>query len=283
VVLGHPVVFPSADPDQAERALQAGLDRLRAAAGAVGFESVEFYPEPAAAVTDVRLEDGYLLAVDFGAGTFDTAVIEFRDSRPEVRALEGVAIGGDQFDEALFEVRVGPALGLADDRCPAWLYNDLRSLSGARHLLTDRGLPQLLERGKGAWGTVIRRLLFGGRVYDFYRAIELAKIQLSTTEEARLRFDAAGLELDLVLRRSELESLIRPDLERIEQVILAALRAAGIEAVQVGLVLSTGGSSRIPAFQRLLESHFGVAKVQEQDAFGSVVRGLALRAQALWG
>src|SRR5262249_26206198 len=50
VVVGHPVVFAGADPAQREASDAEAFRRLEAAAREAGFTSIEFLPEPAAAV-----------------------------------------------------------------------------------------------------------------------------------------------------------------------------------------------------------------------------------------
>jgi hypothetical chaperone protein len=53
---------------------------------------------------------------------------------------------------------------------------------------------------------------------------------------------------------------------------------AGLRATDVDVVLRTGGSSRIPLFQRLLAAKFGESRLREIDAFTSVAAGLAIAA-----
>ena len=57
-----------------------------------------------------------------------------------------------------------------------------------------------------------------------------------------------------------------------------ALAAAGVSPARIDAVVRTGGSSLIPAFEQLLVDTFGADKLHMQDAFGSVVSGLALEA-----
>jgi hypothetical chaperone protein len=66
--------------------------------------------------------------------------------------------------------------------------------------------------------------------------------------------------------------------QQAKQCIDEALAAAGVAPNQVDAVVYTGGSSLIPSFQRLLAETFGADKLRVQDAFGSVVSGLALDA-----
>jgi hypothetical chaperone protein len=47
----------------------------------------------------------------------------------------------------------------------------------------------------------------------------------------------------------------------------------------VDRVFLTGGTSFVPAVRRIFESRFGAGRVKTGEAFTSVARGLALRAQ----
>ena len=268
-VLGHPVVFAGArDPAaQAE-----GLARLRRAAELAGFDEVNFLAEPEAALAAAP-KLGVALAVDFGGGTFDAAVLA--DGR--VSALRGTAVGGERLDQVLFETRVGPELGF--DALPSWLFNEMRSLSGVGLLLADPGLPFLLARFGGPAARTAQAILFEGHAHDFYRSIEAAKIALSGQESAVAEFHRPGIHLRVSLNRAFFEAAIRPELDSAEAVIEDVLAAAGVAPDAVDTVISTGGSSQIPAFQRRLEARFGAARIEHRDAFTSVVEGLGERAR----
>jgi len=262
------------------RSQQVALDRLAEGARQAGFEEVALYPEPAAAVLGERLPEGHVLAVDFGGGTFDAAVIEVRAGVARTLALTGVDIGGERFDAALFEAVVGPALELTS--LPNWLYNEMGSRSGVRQLLSDPGVPKVLDRIGGKAAEVARAILFEGHAWEFYKAVEDAKIRLSAEEVTRLRFVRRGVRLDVPLLRGQFEAVIKEDLEEVERCLLRAVVEAGLEPGQVTSVLRTGGSSRLPSFQHRLDALFG-GRVSDRDAFTAVAKGLGARAAELWG
>ena len=58
---------------------------------------------------------------------------------------------------------------------------------------------------------------------------------------------------------------------------------AGLRPDDIDVVIRTGGSSLIPAVQGVLEEKFGEDKVQRQDVFTSVVKGLALAGDSRFG
>ena len=279
VVVGHPVVFSGADAERRSASEAEAFRRLEEAAREAGFSNVEFLPEPTAAVIGEPAHRGVEVAVDFGGGTFDVAVLDSRDLTPRVAGTAGVAIGGEILDGVLFETVIGPALGL--DALPSWLFNELGTASSVRLLMADPGIPSILSRIGGPAGEVTHALLYEGQAYDFYRAIEAAKIRLSSEEDATLVFEPLGLRVEI--RRSAFESMIRPELEQVEAAIERGLAEAGVAPGEVDRVLLTGGSSYIPAFRDGLSAMFGTERLEQRDAFTAVVHGLGVRAQQLWG
>jgi len=279
VVLGHPVVFAGADPQNRIESDAEAFRRLEQAALEAGFNEVAFLPEPTAAVIGEHAHRGVEIAVDFGGGTFDVAVLDSRDGAPRVAGIAGIAIGGESLDGILFETIVGPALGL--DALPSWLFNELRTASSVRLLMADPGIPAILARIGGGAADVVHALLYEGYAYEFYRAVESAKIALSNAETTRLEF--APLSLGVEVRRSTFESMIRPELDLIGATIKQALADAETTAGDVDRVLLTGGSAYIPAFRNDLALVFGEERLEQRDAFTAVVHGLGVRAQQLWG
>lgn len=285
LVLGHPVVFAGLD-SEGTAAPEAGTpegerrarQQLRRAAREAGFEEVVLLPEPAAALLGEERRGQLELALDFGGGTFDAAVMDGRDGPPRVTGLAGAPVGGEVLDGVLFEARVSPSLEF--DRLPAWLCNAMRTQSSVRLLLADPGIPAVLDAVGGAPARAARQILFEGAAYDFYQSIERGKIALSSSDEASIRHAATGL--DVRVRRGAFEAMIGPELDQVMEATDRALAGAGVEDADVDRVLLTGGSSQIPAFRRRLVGRFGEERLERRDAFTAVVRGLGAHAQATW-
>ncbi len=278
VVIGHPVVFAGADPQNRAASDAEAFLRLEQAGREAGFTEVAFLPEPTAAIIAEHAHRGVEVAVDFGGGTFDVAVLDSRTGAPRVAGIAGIAIGGETLDGILFETVVGPALGL--DALPSWLFNELRTATSVRLLMADPGIPAILSRIGGSAANAVEAILYGGHAYDFYRALEAAKIELSGAVSASLEFPALGLHLEL--RRSTFESMIRPELDLIASTTRQALVKASIEPADVDRVLLTGGSAYVSAFREDLARAFGAERLEQRDAFTAVVHGLGVRAQQLW-
>ncbi|MFI5283475.1 MAG: Hsp70 family protein [Candidatus Dormibacterales bacterium] len=279
VVLGHPVVFAGADPANREAGDAEAFRRLEHAAAEAGFATVAFLPEPTAAVIGEPVHKGVEVAVDFGGGTFDVAVLDSREGDPRIAGMAGIAIGGEMLDGVLFETSVGPALGL--EVLPNWLFNELRTASSVRLLMADPGIPSILARIGGEPADLVHSLLYEGNAYDFYRSIEAAKIELSSVAQTDLEFAPLGLKV--AVRRSAFEAVIRPELDLVQKTVQEALKQAGVKTADVDRVLLTGGSAYIPAFRKDLVDAFGAERLEQRDAFTAVVHGLGVRAQQLWG
>jgi hypothetical protein len=204
--------------------------------------------------------------------------MDSRVGEPRIAGMAGVAVGGEILDGVLFETSVGPALGL--DVLPSWLFNELRTASSVRLLMADPGIPSILSRIGGTEAGLVHALLYDGHAYDFYKAIESAKIALSSSEVTELRFPPLGL--TVTVQRSAFESMIRPELDLVRQAIARSLTEAKVTPHDVGRVLLTGGSAYIPAFRADLAEMFGPERLEQRDAFTAVVHGLGVRAQQLW-
>jgi hypothetical chaperone protein len=281
VVIGHPVVFAGGGPDPASRANVTGRRRLVEAARLAGFEEIELCPEPEAAALAGDAAEGTVLLADFGAGTYDVAVLEQRrGGQLRVLALDGVDIGGSRFDEILFETVVAPELRLTE--LPSWLQNDLRSLSGVMLLMADPDLSGLLERIGGQPARTAAAILYSGHAYRFYRAVEAAKIDLSSRDAIDLAISIPGVDLRRRVTRTHFETSVGPELDELAGVTRRAAAAAGLRLEDVDVLAVTGGSSQVPVFQRLLRSLCPAAELRQESAFTSVVRGLGVRARDLW-
>jgi hypothetical chaperone protein len=288
MVVGRPVHF-SEEPEKDE----AARERLAEAWRAAGLDEVTFLEEPIAAVhhfgVEHGVEDGALVLVfDFGGGTLDITVAEQEDSRPRVLATGGIPLGGDLLDSRLVEAEIAPCFGeRARYRrtglpAPAHLFTRLRSWQ----TIVELNRPELLElirrarRGTdqpaelAAFETLVTRN-YG---FELFRAVEGAKIELSSAASAAVALNLDGISLHKGVARSDWEAVLSPQVRAAKDVVLSTVEAAGRDAEQVDYVVTTGGSSLIPAFRRMLHETLPNASLRETDTFTSVAAGLAL-----WG
>ena len=291
VVLGRPARF-SEDPELDALAQR----RLEAAAGLAGFERVRFLIEPIAAAYayEARLErEERVLVGDFGAGTSDFTLMRLGperrtrgDRRDDILGSDGVYLGGDDFDAEIMRhcllrhFGAGSTYSLTGRRLPIpnHVLNKLLSWSEMSFIrepstreLIDRMLrtsdrPEAIE--------ALHDLVEENLGFQLFRAIERAKVALSTADETMLRFDAARIHVEERITRARFEAFIAPLLERLDACVAGLLARSGSSPEQIDAVFLTGGSSQIPAVSRLFAQRFGEEKLRTGDAFTSVVEGL---------
>ena len=142
--------------------------------------------------------------------------------------------------------------------------------------------PELRERivqdmrGGGPTGRKLERLfelVTRNHGYRVFQAIEQAKIELS--ERVRTTISVPELDLCVPLERDVFERLIAPQLNDVDGALERVLELAQVRAGDVGIVVRTGGSSKIPAVIDRLDARFP-GRVVEHDPFTSIAAGLAL-------
>lgn len=294
-VLGYPLAFPDAEGDRFRELQSIAVHRLEDAAYAAGFDDVQRMPEPQAAALVEEAESGLVMALDFGGGTFDVAIIEFTDEMQTAIALQGAAVGGERIDEDIFDAKIADALGLnttfaalsgASLGMPAWMRRGFRSLAGTKHLMSSQDtaawIREQAAKPGGAALNQLTELLYGGQAYSFYREIEQAKIALSTAEQSTISFHRAGIEVETTFTRAELDAIVSPYLRHIDLAIDRALDQAQVGAQDLSYVITTGGSSQLVSFQKHVGSRFGRDRVMARDPYNTVVTGLGIEAQGRW-
>ncbi len=186
---------------------------------------------------------------DLGGGTFDISILEIGDNVFEVKSTNGdTHLGGDNFDQRIID----------------WLTGSFKNDSGI-DLANDRMALQRLRD-----------------------AAERAKIELSSsqTTEINLPFitaDSSGPKhLQYTLTRAKFEQLVSDLIEKTRQPCVNALKDAGLSAADVDEVILVGGSTRIPAVQKLVKELFGKephkgVNPDEVVAVGAAIQGGVLK------
>ena len=187
---------------------------------------------------------------DFGGGTFDISILEIGGGVIEVLATNGDAhLGGDDIDQAILNL--------------------------------------LLERFKFETGLdvsgdamIIQRLR---------EAAEKAKMELSSMVQTEiylpfLTADQTGPKhLRMSLSRAELETMMRPLIERTLDCCKRAFDDAGLKTSDVQEVMLVGGSTRIPLVQSEVERFFGKAPNHSLNPDEVVSIGAAIQGGVLAG
>jgi molecular chaperone DnaK len=205
-----------------------------------GLEVVHIVNEPTAAAIAHGLDTastGRILVFDLGGGTFDVTVMEVAPDG----SMKVLATGGDR--------KLG---GMDFD-----------------NLILDKMIAAARQGGLDIETEPWAR-------QDAYGKAEALKKELSTLEAASTSLTGSGRPLGFELSRAQFEKLIRDKVTATEDTTIYTLEAAGLGPSDVGTVLMVGGSSRIPAFQKMLERVFGRPPTFSRNLDEDVARGAAM-------
>ncbi len=290
VVMGRPARF-SIDP-QADAFAQ---ERLKKAAELAGFTQVSFLIEPIAAALAYEAtlkRDELVLVADFGAGTSDLTLMWLgptrrvkAERRGDVVASSGVYVGGDRFDAAIMKHKLLPYFGQGSTyevgfkRMPIPTYVLSRLLSwNEMSLIREKSTRELIDQmlktsdSKDAIAA-LHDLVMYNLGYRLYRAIEQAKVELSTKKKATVVFSDERVHIEEEVTRAEFDRFCTPLIDELE-VCTDELLARAPKDLRIDSVFLTGGSSQIPAVRALFARKFGEDRLRTADAFTSVVEGL---------
>src|SRR5215472_16050069 len=194
----------------------------RQAGEMIGLTVHALVAEPMAAAVahglDVNTRVGNFLVFDLGGGSFDVTIVErYGDGQ-----LEAISHHGDR--------RLGGA--------------DFDRLIVAR--MKDTAMR---EHGVALEADPVD-------LAEAFAKAEQIKKDLSSRERAQAALIVAGKRLSFELTRAEFEAMLAPFLENVELAVETCLDNAELTAADMDAVLMVGGSSRIPAFQQMLQRYF---------------------------
>lgn len=212
-----------------------------------GLNVLRIINEPTAAALAYGLDkkaNETILVFDLGGGTFDVSILEVGDGVFEVKSTSGdTHLGGDNFDKTIVD----------------WLAEEYRK----DYQIDLRKDKQALQR--------------------LTEAAEKAKVELSSILETQISLpfitaDADGPKhLDMKLTRAKFEDLIHPLVERCRGPVEQALADGKLSPRDIDEVILVGGSTRVPAVQKLVkeltgkEPHMGV-NPDEVVAVGAAIQ-----------
>jgi molecular chaperone DnaK len=219
-----------------------------------GLNVLRIINEPTAAALAYGLDkkgNETILVFDLGGGTFDVSILDVGDGIFEVHSTAGdTHLGGDDFDKRLVD----------------WIAEDFLRSQGI-DLRKDRQSLQRLSE-----------------------AAEKAKIELSGALETNINLpfvtaDATGPKhLEMKLSRAKFDALTADLVERCRIPVERALADAKIQVSQLDEVILVGGSTRIPAVQKLVRSLTGGKEPNQSVNPDEVVAiGAAIQAGVLSG
>tara|TARA_R110001592_G_scaffold41490_1_gene135352 strand:+ start:418 stop:2283 length:1866 start_codon:yes stop_codon:yes gene_type:complete len=205
--------------------------------------------EPTAAALAYGMSDSKsdktIAVFDLGGGTFDISILELGDGVFEVKSTNGnTHLGGDDFDQVIID----------------WLARSFNTTEGVDIKKDPAALQRLKE------------------------AAEKAKVELSssTSTEINLPYLTATQDgpkhLVKTLTRAHFEKLADRLIQDTIKPCKAAMKDAGMKSSDIDEVLLVGGSTRIPAIQKVVKKYFGKepskgVNPDEVVAIGAAVQG----------
>ncbi len=210
--------------------------------------------EPTAAALayglDKKNKDIKVAVFDLGGGTFDISILELGEGVFEVKSTNGnTHLGGDDFDHIVID----------------WLADEFQKDEG----LDLRKDPMALQRLK--------------------EAAEKAKIELSSSMETEINLpyimpvDGVPKHLVKKLTRAKFEQLIDTLMQSTIQPCQKALQDANMKPSDIDEVILVGGSTRIPAVQKLVREFFGKEPSKGVNPDEVVAIGAAIQGGVLTG
>ena len=210
--------------------------------------------EPTAAALayglDKKNKDMNVAVFDLGGGTFDISILELGDGVFEVKSTNGnTHLGGDDFDQKIIN----------------WLADEFQ----AEKNVDLRKDPMALQRLK--------------------EAAEKAKIELSSSQQTEINLpyimpiDGIPQHLVKTLTRAKFEQLCDDLIQATLEPCRKAMQDAGLSNSQIDEVILVGGSTRIPAIQKIVESFFGKAPSKGVNPDEVVAVGASIQGGVLTG
>ena len=231
------------------------------AAGMAGITHCELLQEPIAAAMAYGLSsnksDGYWLVFDFGGGTFDAALLSVEDGILQVKDTEGDNyLGGKNLDYAIVDKILIPYL----DR--EYSISEILKDEGRKNILRD--------------------------ALKFYA--EQAKNQLSFKENTDITSqvdefgeddDGNGLELDLVVSRSEINEVMSPIFQKSIDISKKLLQRNNIAQNMINSLILVGGPTHSPLLRKMLAEQITPNVDTSIDPMTAVATGAALYASTI--
>ena len=210
--------------------------------------------EPTAAALayglDKKKNNNKVAVFDLGGGTFDISILELGDGVFEVKSTNGdTHLGGDDFDQKIID----------------WLAEEFKKDFN----IDLRKDPMALQRLK--------------------EAAEKAKIELSSSNSTEINLpyimpiDGIPQHLVRTLTRAQFEQLCDSLIQATIEPCRKALKDAGYTTSDIDEIILVGGSTRIPAIQKVVEDFFGKTPSKGVNPDEVVAIGASIQGGVLTG
>ena len=219
-----------------------------------GFIVERIVNEPTAAALayglDKQKKEMKIIVFDFGGGTFDVSALESGDGVFEVKSTCGdTHCGGNDIDDAITD----------------WLSEEFKKENGIDLKQDSMALQRLKE------------------------AAEKAKIELSSSMETEINLpyimpvDGIPKHLVIKLNRAKFEQICEPIFKKLIPISKKALADSGFKKQELSEIVLVGGSTRIPAVQKIVKDIFGIEPNKSVNPDEAVAIGACIQAGIIAG
>jgi len=220
-----------------------------------GLEVLRIVNEPTAAALAYGLDkqdrEEHILVFDLGGGTFDVSILQLGGGVFEVKATSGNNhLGGDDFDNVIVR----------------WMIKEFYTQEEI-DLRTDKMALQRMRE-----------------------AAEKAKIELSVAPSTSINLpfitaDETGPKhIEMDLSRAKFEELSKDLIQKTLDPVKLALKDADLKPNEIDRIILVGGSTRIPAVQKAIQTVFDGMQIDRSvNPDEAVASGAAIQAGVLGG
>jgi hypothetical chaperone protein len=280
VVLGRPANFP---PE--------ATAELRDAAKLAGFKKIVFIPEPIAAGIKYLSQSSKqgaetIFVFDAGGGTTDFAVLRNESKyKAEVLATGGLNLAGNALSAAITYHHLATHLGRNGTwgekgfPVPTHYFEALKDWRRLQFLRSERVGEVLTNCSQPREFGRFVKLVSQNLGWELYQAVNQGKTVLSSNTTTLINFPQ--LELCIPLKLEQFERYAWSTIRDMEKEARRTLERARLTPAYISAVILTGGTSLVPAVQRIAKEIFPQSTQVLADPFSSVAGGLAIVANRL--
>ncbi|MBI9103806.1 MAG: Hsp70 family protein [Spirochaetales bacterium] len=292
IVLGRPVKF-SVDGERDKLAKK----RLKSGFEMAGFKGITPLEEPVAASlcfeNSLTVNDRKFLIVDLGGGTSDFTLVSYDPAgegigKYKINGVDGIDIGGDNFDEDVMLSTLSPQLGSSATYesygnrlpMPVHIYRDICKWNKIRWY-DKKDLAQEFtdyQYKSSAPGSIkkLKQIIENKLSQKILEKIRMGKHELAGEQLVQIDFDEHELELLMELTEDRFAEIIS---EKTDQILATMGSVLDHKYQDVDKVILTGGTSKVSDIQTRVRGVFSSGKVlQDKDFYNSISKGLALYA-----
>lgn len=294
IVLGRPVKFSLNEEHD-----RMANERLLESFALAGFKQIIQLEEPVAASLcfdeAFQEKDKVFMIMDLGGGTSDFSLVErdpFKEGikKYKVLSIEGINIGGDNFDEDIMYHSLSPLLGIDATfesfgkrlPMPIHIYKEICRWN-TMHLMDRTKMKEefhdyLYRSDDPVAIHRLRAVIENKFSHKLLEKVRECKHNLSQNPNDAIRFNELNMGIDCKISAEKMGVFLNPQVEDIMKILKKTLEPE-ISIHSIDKVILTGGSSRVAHINEKTKEIISEHKIlKDSNFYNSVSKGLALYA-----